>query len=161
MPRETEKPSPMMIDGKQIGGQRLGGRNKDGRGVMKSEVFFLTMLWSSHTHSVSHAHVSNTFSSRGVHPSRTRMAQGVCSAHVISLHFTLSIPISSAVLVVPTRTVISRPHSCLHSPCRSRARVKRSSARAGEEFGYLADPTHSTIGHTPKHHEQRGVEEGS
>ena len=44
-----------------------------------------------YTHSVLHAHFSDTFSLRGVQTSRTRMAQGVCSAHVILVHLTLSI----------------------------------------------------------------------
>ena len=100
MPRETEKHSLMMIGGKQIGGQRPGGRNQDGSGTTKSEVFFF--FWSQdfaptkwqllcvrrgvYTHSVSHAHFSDTFSLRGVQTSRARMAQGVCSAHVTPLH---------------------------------------------------------------------------
>ena len=44
-----------------------------------------------YTHSVSHAHFSDTFSLRDVQTPRTRMAQGVCSAHVRSLHLTFSI----------------------------------------------------------------------
>ena len=48
-------------------------------------------MFNLYTHSVSHAHFSDTFSLRGVQTSRTRMAQNVCSAHVISLHLTLSI----------------------------------------------------------------------
>ena len=40
MPRETERQLLMMIGGKQIGGQRPGGRNKDGSGTTKSEDFF-------------------------------------------------------------------------------------------------------------------------
>ena len=43
-----------------------------------------------YTHSVSHAHFSDTFSLRDVQTSGTRMAHGVCSAHVISLHLALS-----------------------------------------------------------------------
>ena len=39
MPRETEKHSPMMIGGKQIGGQGLGGKDQDGHGMTKSEGF--------------------------------------------------------------------------------------------------------------------------
>ena len=38
-----------------------------------------------------HAHFSDTFSLRGVQTSRTRMAQGVYTTHVKSLHLTLSI----------------------------------------------------------------------
>ena len=44
----------------------------------------------THT-SVSHGHFSYTFSLRGVQTSRARMAQGVCSAHVTSLHLTFSL----------------------------------------------------------------------
>ena len=44
-----------------------------------------------HRHSVSHAHFSDTFSLRGVQTSSASMAQGVCSAHVISLHLTFSL----------------------------------------------------------------------
>ena len=67
----------MMIGGKPIGGQRLGERNKDGSGTTKSKDFFLSQdfaptLWQllcvrrlMYTHSVSHAHFSDTFSLRG------------------------------------------------------------------------------------------------
>ena len=67
-----------------------------------------------HTRSVSHAHFLCTFSLRDVQ-TRTCMAQCVCSAHVISLHLTSSLPsfsphpslshVSSAVLVVPARSL--------------------------------------------------------
>ena len=40
MPRENEQHSLMVIGGKQIGGQRPGGRNQDGSGTTKSEDFF-------------------------------------------------------------------------------------------------------------------------
>ena len=42
MPRETEKHSLMMTGGKQISGQRPGGRNQDGHGMTKSEDFFVS-----------------------------------------------------------------------------------------------------------------------
>ena len=54
-----------------------------------------------YTHSVSHAHFSDTVSVRHVRTSRTRMAQYVCSAYVISLLLTLSTHVSSAILAVP------------------------------------------------------------
>ena len=85
----------------KIGGQRLGGRNQDG--TTKSEEFFLVSGFRSHvvattvcatgvyTHSVSNAHFPDTFSSRGVRTSRTRTAQGVCSAHVTSLHLLFTV----------------------------------------------------------------------
>ena len=51
-----------------------------------------SLVWwvNLYTHSVSHAHFLCTFSLREVQ-TRTRMAQGVCSVFVISLHFALSI----------------------------------------------------------------------
>ena len=74
IPRETEKHSLMMIGGKQIGGQRPGGRNQNGSGTTKSEDFFfksqdfapaywqlLCVRREVYTHSVSHAHFSDTF----------------------------------------------------------------------------------------------------
>ena len=114
MPRETEKHSSMMIGGKRTGGQRPGRRNQDGRGTTKSDDFFLvsefrtlvvatTVCDGRCTHSVSHAHFSDTFSLGGVRTSRTRTAQGVCSAHVISLHS----HISSAVFSVLAQSL---PH---------------------------------------------------
>ena len=97
------------------------------------------------THSVSHAPFSDTFSLRGVQTTRTRMAKGVCSAPYLSISPS---PFSCFIrLFCCSRTVTSRPHSCLHSLCRTvpdpKARVKRTSARAAGSFGYLADSTHS------------------
>ena len=40
MPRETEKPSLMMIDGKPTGGTHTSAKDQDGHGVMKSEICF-------------------------------------------------------------------------------------------------------------------------
>ena len=51
----------------------------------------LCVRWEVCSHSVPHAHFSDTVSLRDVQTSRTRMAQGVCSAHVVSLHLTFSI----------------------------------------------------------------------
>ena len=84
------------------------------------------------THSVSHAHFSDISSLRGVETSRTRMAKGVCSAPYLSISPS---PFSCFIrLLCCSRTVTSRPHSCLHSLCRTvpdpKARVKRTSARA-------------------------------
>ena len=102
MPRETEKHSLPMSGGKQIGGQRPGGRNQHGRGTTRSGDFLVsgfrthvvaTTVCATEvsTHSVSHAHYSDTISLRGVQTSRTRMAQGVCGAHVIPRHLTFSL----------------------------------------------------------------------
>ena len=91
------------------------------------------------------------FSLRDVQTSRTRMAQGVCSA---LSHLTISpSPFSCFIrLLCCSLTVNSRPPSRLRRPrlpCRTspdpKAWVKRTSARAAREFGYLADPTHSTF----------------
>ena len=40
MPRETVKPSLTMIDGKPTGGTITRGKDQDGHGMMKSEIFF-------------------------------------------------------------------------------------------------------------------------
>ena len=64
MPRETEKHSLMMIGGKQICGQRPGGRNQDGSGTTKSEDFFLVSGFRTHE-------VATTVcATRGVHTLR-------------------------------------------------------------------------------------------
>ena len=88
-----EKHSLMMIGGKQIGGQRPRGRNQDGHGMTKSEDFFLSVCATGgvHTLRVARTFFLTQFLCVTYKPSRTRMAQGVCSAHVISLHLTLSI----------------------------------------------------------------------
>ena len=94
---------------------RVGGRNQDGSGPTKSGDFFSVSGFRTHVvatavcatggvypHSLSHAQFSDTLSLRGVQTSRTRMAQGVCSAHVTSLHsHPLHSHVSSAVLAVP------------------------------------------------------------
>ena len=99
-----------------------------------------TKFWSStekcsyhnflYTHSVSHAHFSDTCSLCGVQTSRTRMAQGVCSAHVACLHLAFS------VLMFTSRPPfrLRRPRL----PCRTvpdpKAWVKRTSARAAKSL---------------------------
>ena len=92
-----------------------------------------------HTHSVSHAHFSDTFSLRGVQTSRTRTARGVCSAHVISLHLTLSILMETTFLSAQSLPDFTRSESAGQAHFRT----------SGGEFGCLADPTHST-GFEPK-----------
>ena len=91
------------------------------------------------THSVSHAHFSDTFSLRGVQTSRTRMAQGVLQC-ACPLHLTLSIlmfpppsllfPDGHFETTFPTLT--SAP-SCRTVPD-PKARVWRTSARAAESL---------------------------
>ena len=70
---------------------------------------------------------------RDVQTSRTRRAQGVCSAHVIPLTLTLSILSCFIHLLCCSRTVTLTLRSRLHLPCRTvpdpKARVQRSSAR--------------------------------
>ena len=175
MPRETEKHSLMMIGGKQIGGQRPGGRNQDGSGMTKSEGFFFSLRISHprsgnycvcdgwvYTHSGSHAHFSDTFSLRGVQTSRTRMAQGVCSARVISPHLTFSL-----LMFHPPSLLFPHGHfdtsfpSALSLPncSRSESAGLTHFRTSGEEFGYLADPTHST-GYEPKEFDKITSEDG-
>ena len=159
MPRETEKHSLMMIGGKQIGGQRPGGRNQDGSGTTKSRDFFLVSGFGQLlcvrrgvcTHSVSHAHFSDTFSLRVAQTSRTRMAQGVCSVHVISLHLTFSL-----LMFHPPSLLFPHGHFDSFPSAPSLANCSRFESAglphfrtSGDEFGYLADPTHST-GYEPK-----------
>ena len=101
-----------------------------------------------YTHSVSHAHFLCTFSLRDVQ-TRTRMAQSICSAHVISLHLTLSIlmfhppsllfPHGYFDTSFPTLTSTTFLPNCSRSESAGQAHFRTS-----EEFGYLADPTHST-----------------
>ena len=103
------------------------------------------------THSVSHAHFLFTFSLRDVQ-TRTRMAQGVRSANVKPLHPTFSI-----LMFHPPSLLF--PHGHFETPFPSAQSLPdftrpESAGQAhfrtsGEEFGYLADPTHST-GYEPK-----------
>ena len=101
-----------------------------------------------YTRYVSHAHFSDTFSLRGVQTSRTRMAQGVCSAHVISLHLTLSI-----LMFHPPSSLFPHGHFDTSFPSapslpncsRSESAGLANFRTSGEEFGYLTDRTHSTV----------------
>ena len=94
-----------------------------------------------YTPSVSHAHFSDTLSLRGVQTSRTRMAQGVCSAHVVS---TSPSPCSCFIRRLCCSTVTSTPRSRLHCPCRTvsdpKARVKRTSARVARSLATCPIP---------------------
>ena len=93
MPRETEKHSQMTIGGKQIGGQRPGGRNQDGCGAAESDDFFLR---------ISHPRVRRG----GVHTLRVDIAYThgsrcmQCACHISPSHL-LPSHVSSAVLAVP------------------------------------------------------------
>ena len=154
----------MMIGGKQIGGQRPGGRNQDGNGTTKSGEFFCLRIShprcgnycvcdGGYTHTPSRTNIFLThFSLRGQQTSRTRMAQGVCSAHVISPHLTVSILMfRPPSLLFPhghlDTSFLSAPSSpnCSRSESAGEAHFRMSA----EESGYLADPTHST-GYLPK-----------
>ena len=57
------------------------------------------------THTPCGTHIFLTCSLRGVQTSRARVAQGVCSAHVTSLHLPLHSHVSSAVFAVPARSL--------------------------------------------------------
>ena len=93
-----------------------------------------------YTHSVSHAHFSDAFSVRGVQTSRTRMAQGVCSAHVTSSHLTVSLlTFHPPSLLFSFLSAPSLPN-CSRSESAGQAHFRLSA----KESGYLADPTHST-----------------
>ena len=101
-----------------------------------------------YTHSVSHAHFSGTVSLRDVQTSRARMAQGVCSAHVTSLHLTLSIlmlhppsllfPGGHFETTFPTSTSSTSLPNCSRPESAGQAHFHTS----GEEVGCLVDPTH-------------------
>ena len=105
------------------------------------------------THTQCRTHIfSDTFSFPGVQTSRTRMAQGVCSAHVISFHLTLSI-----LMFHPPSLLFPHGHfETTFLSARSLTDFTRSesgpSALPHERWGvcgYLADPTHSR-GYEPK-----------
>ena len=107
-------------------------------------------FWDMYTHSVSHAHFL-ALSLRDVQ-TRTRMAQGVCSVYVISLHLALSILMfHPPSLLFPHGDFDTSFSSALTLPncSRSESAGQEHFRTSGEEFGYLADPTHST-GHEPK-----------
>ena len=99
---------------------------------------------SVHTHSVWLAHFSDTVSLRDVQTSRTRM---FCSAHVISLHLTLSI-----LMFHPPSLLFPHGHfETTFPPAQSLPDFTRPKSAgqahfrtSAEEFGYLADSTHST-----------------
>ena len=96
---------------------------------------------------MSRALFSHTVSLRDEQTSRARMAQGVCSAHVISLHLALSILMfHPPSLLFPhshfDTTVPSAPSSSSFTLPKSAGQTHfRTSAG---EFGQLADPTRST-----------------
>ena len=146
MPRETEKHSLMMIGEKQIGGQRPGGRNQMEVERRSLKNFFLVSEFRTHvvattvcatgryTHSVSHAHFSDTFSLRGVQTSRTRMARCLrCACQISPSHLLPHGHLDTSFSSAPSLPNCSR--------CKSAGQAHfRTSA---EESGYLADPTHS------------------
>ena len=79
------------------------------------------------------------------------MAQGVCSAHVISLHLTFSL-----LMFHPPSLLFPHGHFDSFPSAPSLPNCSRSESAglphfrtSGDEFGYLADPTHST-GYEPK-----------
>ena len=77
----------------------------------------------------------------------TRMAQGVCSTHVVSLHLILSF------LMFHPPSLLFRhghfettflPAQSLPDCTRSESADQAHFCKSGGKFGYLADPTHST-----------------
>ena len=160
MPRETEKRSQMMIGGKQIGGQRPGGRNQNGSGPTKSDDFFCLRIPHQRsgnfcvcdgrcTHTPCRTHIFLTHFPCAAYRHRAHAWLKVfCSAHVRSLHLTLSI-----LMFHPPSLLFSHGHfdtsfpsahslpNCSRSESEGQAHFRTS----GEEFGYLADPTHSTV----------------
>ena len=130
--------------GKSVRSRRFG------HGVMKSEGFFF-QIQVSHlrsgnycvcdgrcTHNLCRTHIfSDTVSLRGVHTSRTRMAQGVCSAHVVSPSHPLLSHVSSTVLAVSAwslRDQIPRLHRLRRTVTDLKALVWRTSARAARSL---------------------------
>ena len=105
------------IEWEARGNEELCGNNS--RSVAEYARKFLRGHWSFlgpgsetkwygnlYTHSVSHAHFSNTVCVHRVQTSRTRKAQGVCSAHVIaSPSHPLHSHVSSAFFAVPARSL--------------------------------------------------------
>ena len=99
-----------------------------------------------HTHSVSHAHFSDTFSLRGVQTSHTHGSRCLqCACHTSPSH-PLHSHVSSTSLLFPhghfNTSFPSAPSlpNCSRSVSAGPAHFRTS----GEEFGHLADPTHST-----------------
>ena len=142
----------MMVGGKQTGGTSLGGRNQDGYRVMK----FFFKLRISHPRSgnycvcygwCTHTPCRTTVSLRGVQTSRTRVAQRFCSAHVTSLHLTLSILMfhPPSLLFPQCHFETTFPSAPSSSNCpRPESAGQVHFRTSGGEFRYLADPTHST-----------------
>ena len=131
-----------MIGGKQIGGQRPGGRNQDGSGTTKSPPrsgnYCVCLVRCTQT--PCRTHFSDTISLRGVQTARTRTAQGVCSVHAISLRLTLSIlmlfPDGHSETTFPTLTSALSMPNCSRSESAGQAHFRTS----GAKFGYLTDP---------------------
>ena len=97
------------------------------------------------THSLSHAHFLCTFFLCDVQ-TRTRMAQGVCSVYVTSLH--LALPI---LMFHPPFLLLPHGHFDTTFPSAPSSSSFTRPTSAGQahlrtcagKFGYLADPTHS------------------
>ena len=134
MPLETEKHSLMMIGGKKLVDDNVLVVERRSLGIFLGSQDF----------------APTTFSLRGVWTSRTRMAQGLCSAHVIFLHLTFSILMfHPPSLLVPDghfETTFPPLTSAPSLPnfTRSESADQAHFRTSGGEFGYLADPTHST-----------------
>ena len=76
---------------------------------------------------------------------RTRMAPGVCSSHVISLTLSILMFHPPSLLFPHGHFVTSFPSvPSLPNCSRSESACQGHFRTSGEEFGYLADPTYST-----------------
>ena len=162
MPRETEKRSLMMIGGKQIGGPSPGGEIKMEVELRSLGIF--PCLRISHprsgnncvcdgecTHTPCRTHIFLTHFPCVAYRRRVHAWRKVFAVRMSYLSISPS-PFSCFIrLPCCSLTVISRPPS--HLPCRTVPDPKSAGLAhfrtSGGEFGYLADPTHST-GYEPK-----------
>ena len=94
-------------------------------------------------HTLRRAHICLThFSLRGAQISRTRMAQGVCSARVVSHRLTFSCFIHR---LCCSRTVTSTRRPCLHLPCRTgRSDALHKRPKSSTRF-LINDPNYDNI----------------
>ena len=150
----------MLIGGKQIGGQRPGGRNQDGSGTTKSENFLVsgfrthvvatvrrevytlrvarTIFWRmflAWRTDIAYTHGSRRFAVRLSSPPHLTFSR-------LTFHPPLLFPhghLDTSFLSAPSLPTCSRSESAGEAHFRT----------SGGEFGYLANPTHST-GYEPK-----------
>ena len=109
---------------------------------------------------MSHAHFSDTISLRGVQPSRARLE--VFAVRMSHLSISPSPFSSSTVFAVPALSLRHLVPVCtfLAELFRSESAGHAHFRTSGEEFGYLADPTHST-GYEPKEFDKISSADGN